>query len=184
MSPVERKRSEMFEREALRHLDAVYNLAIWMTGNPSDANDLVQEVYLKAFRFFHQFQEGTNLKAWLLTITRTTYINLYRKRRSEALAPLGGDRREARGAAEHPSPEPLIQDDPELGALRAVVRSDIDRALAALPEEFRTPIILSDLEGLSYTEIAVLLSCPTGTVKSRISRGRRLLKELLKDYLD
>ncbi len=171
-----------FEQQALAHLDAVYNLALWMTGEPMDAEDLVQEAYLKALRFSHQFQEGTNLKAWLLKIVKNSYINRYRKRRSESLTSLvegweGEDSLHGLAGADD-----LIQGDGELGVLRSVVRSDIDKALAKLPEQFRVPIILSDLEDLSIGEISEVLSCPTGTVKSRIFRGRKLLKELLKDY--
>jgi RNA polymerase sigma-70 factor (ECF subfamily) len=182
MSLHEQERRRAFERQALAHLDALYNLALWMTGDPVDAEDLVQEAFLKALRFAHQFQEGTNLKAWLLKIVKNSYINRYRKGRRESLTPLfegweGGE--PARGLE---ATGELIQGDEELGALRSVVRSDIDKALAKLPEEFRIPIILSDLEGLSMGEIADVLSCPRGTVKSRIFRGRRLLKELLKDY--
>lgn len=176
------KGRQAFEEQALAHLDAVYNLALWMAGEPMDAEDLVQEAYLKALRFSHQFQEGTNLKAWLLKIVRNSYINRYRKGQREPLTPLieGWEGEEAlHGLA---GVDDLIQGDGELGVLRNVVRSDIDKALAKLPDEFRTPIILSDLEDLSIGEISEVLSCPTGTVKSRIFRGRRLLKELLKDY--
>ena len=175
----EQERKQAFGQQAVSYLDACYNLALWMTGDPVEAEDLVQEAYLKALRFSHQFQAGTNLKAWLLKIVKNSYINRYRKRQREALTPFHGGREAPLGPA---GDWELIQGDGELGALRSVVRSEIDEALAKLPEEFRVPIILSDLEGLASGEIAELLACPKGTVKSRLFRGRKLLKELLKDY--
>lgn len=178
----DKERRRAFDQQALAHLDALYNLALWMTGEPVDAEDLVQEAFLKALRFSHQFEEGTNMKAWLLKIVKNSYINRYRKRRSESLTPLF-EWWEGKEPPHGPAgADDLIQGDGELGVLRSVVRSDIDKALAKLPEEFRIPIILSDLEDLSIGEISEALSCPKGTVKSRIFRGRRLLKELLKDY--
>lgn len=175
----EQERKQAFGQQAVSHLDALYNLALWMTGDPVEAEDLVQEAYLKALRFSHQFQAGTNLKAWLLKIVKNSYLNRYRKRRSEALTPFHGGWAAPLGPA---GAADLIQGDRELGALRGVVRSEIDEALAKLPEEFRIPIILSDLEGLGSAEIAEVLACPKGTVKSRLFRGRKLLRELLKDY--
>lgn len=182
MSLHEQERSRAFGQQAVTHADALYNLALWMAGDPVEAEDLVQEAYLKALRFSHQFQEGTNLKAWLLKIVKNSYINRYRKRRSEMLSPFRGERDWVEPPHGPAGQEDLIQGDGELGALRSVVRSDIDKALAKLPEEFRVPIILSDMEGLPYGEIAEILACPKGTVKSRLFRGRKLLKELLKDY--
>lgn len=172
-----------FASQALTYLDALYNLAVWMSRDPFEAEDLVQETYLKAIRFGHQFQEGTNLKGWLFTIMRNTYRNRLRQKRRESAwiagdAPEGSPVAEGRGGYM----SPFLQGDRELGALRGLVRSDIDRALARLPEAFRTPLILSDLEGCSQGEIAAVLKCPVGTVKSRIFRGRRLLKDLLKEY--
>lgn len=172
-----------FEREALAHMDSLYNLALWMTRNREESEDLVQETYLKAIRFYYQYQPGTNLRGWLFKIMRNTYINRYRKRRREpawsSLEDIPG------GVPSNHNEDPKGADfggDGELGPWRGLVRSDIDKALARLPEEFRTPIILSDLEGLSQEEVADTLGCPKGTVKSRLFRGRRMLKELLKDY--
>ena len=128
MSLHEQERSRAFGQQAVTHADALYNLALWMARDPVEAEDLVQEAYLKALRFSHQFQEGTNLKAWLLKIVKNSYINRYRKRRSEMLSPFRGERDGVEPPHGPAGQEDLIQGDGELGALRSVVRSDIDKA--------------------------------------------------------
>jgi len=169
-----------FEQRTLKYLDALYNFAMWLTGREEDAKDLVQETYLKAFRFAHQFQEGTNLKAWLFRILRNTFINLYWKRSKEVV---GG----VEGAETEPSytpslPSGAFQEELERRLFGPLIQSDIEKALNRLPEAFRIPIILSDLEGFSQAEIAEILGCPIGTVKSRLYRGRRILRDMLSQY--
>lgn len=169
-----------FEEHTLEHLDALYNFAMWLTGREEDAKDLVQETYLKAFRFAHQFQEGTNLKAWLFRILRNTFINLYWKRSKEVVG-------EIEGAEMEPSSIPSPRAGPFREELEGklfgpLIQSDIEKALNRLPEAFRIPIILSDIEGFSLAEIAEILGCPIGTVKSRLFRGRRILRDMLSQY--
>jgi len=176
-------RRTAFEREALLHMDSLYNLALWMTRSREESGDLVQETYLRALRFSHQYEPGTNLRGWLFKIMRNTYLNRYRKKKREPAWSSLDD--PPGGAPARANADPKGRDLGGDGASepwRGLVRSDIDKALARLPEEFRVTIILSDLEGLSQEEVADALGCPKGTVKSRLFRGRRLLKELLKDY--
>lgn len=170
---------EEFEAIALEHFDALYNTALRLTRNPSEAQDLVQETYYKAFRFFHRFEPGTNVKAWLFTILRNTYINIYRKvsRQQpvdfEQIAPLY--------AAPDTAPAWESQRTME-EMLRYVVHDDVKRALDALPEDYRMVVLLADLEEFSYKEIAAIVGCPVGTVMSRLFRGRRLLRKSLTDF--
>ncbi len=159
-----------FAQEALSHLDSLYGTALRLTRRPQDAEDLVQDTYLKAFRSAHQFERGTNLKAWLFTILHNTYRNM---RRHDVRNPVDVDSdavdRAADGAAEGQTPEQLLS--------RATLDADLQAALDALPESFRQAVWLRDVEELSYAEIARVLDVPIGTVMSRISRGRRALFE-------
>jgi RNA polymerase sigma-70 factor (ECF subfamily) len=167
---------EGFEREALVHLDAVYRTALRLSGNPADAEDLVQETMLKALRAWHQFEPGTNAKAWLLTILRNTYINQVRaaKHRSAVVDV---------NAVEAFTVFRDVQDaDPEGTFFAAIVDDEVVRAIDALPREFREVLILSDAEGLSYAEIAGVIGAPVGTVKSRLFRARQLLQQRLYDF--
>lgn len=174
-TPVDAKR-ESFEREALVHLDALYRVARRLTGNPADADDLVQETILKAYRAWEQYEQGTNAKGWLLTILRNAFINEYRRR------------------VRHPETvdidaiEPFAvfdqvqDDDPQGKFFDRIVDDQVLRAVDQLPESFRETVVLSDVEGMSYQDVAKILGVPVGTVKSRLFRGRQLLQKELYDY--
>jgi RNA polymerase sigma-70 factor (ECF subfamily) len=169
------KRDE-FEREALVHLDTLYNVGLRLTGDPADAEDLVQDAVTKAYRAWDSYEVGTNCRAWLITILRNTFINQYRKR-SRRPTPVEFD------AVEDFSVFENVQDeDPEGSFFDSIVDDEVKRAIQDLPEEFRTPVVLSDIEGLSYAEIAGILDVPVGTVKSRLFRGRRRLQRRLYEY--
>lgn len=165
-----------FEQEALVHLDMLYRVALRLSGNPADAQDLVQETILRAYRSWAQYTPGTNAKGWLLTILRNLFINEYR-RRSRHPETVDVDTIEPFAVF------PEIQDeDPQATFFDRIVDDEVLRALDELPEVFREAVTLSDVEGLSYEEIAKVLNVPVGTVKSRLFRGRRLLQARLYDY--
>ncbi len=166
---------ENFEEQAIAHLDAMYAVACRMTKNPATAEDLVQDAMVKALRSRDQFQPGTNLKAWLLRITTNTFLNHYKRGGLE------------RGVFEGPDAETLNDGwmsaeslrglrDAEALAVSPLLRDELSAALDSLPEEFRLPVVLCDIEELSYKEIAEVVGCPIGTVMSRLHRGRKLLK--------
>lgn len=163
-----------FEDVALVHLDSLYQAALRLTGRRADADDIVQETFLRAFKGFHRFDPGTNCRAWLFTIMRNAFLNRVRAAGREVLED-DMDRHELErtllSAPEVPGPEEAF--------FQTVLHGDVDRALKELPLVFREALILADLEGLSYREIAEVLSCPVGTVMSRLSRGRRLLRVAL-----
>ncbi len=166
--------SSEFEKTALVHLDTLYRTALRLTSSRAEAEDVVQETVLSAFRNFHQFNPGTNCRAWLLTILRNVFLNRLRKGGREVL--------EASPAAWEsgtPSATALGFVNPEEAFFQTVLHGDVDRALKALPLAFRETVVLVDLEGLSYKEVAGVLGCPVGTVMSRLSRGRHLLRQAL-----
>ncbi len=165
-------------REALAYADTLHNLARYLTGNEADADDLVQETYAHALKAAGQFTPGTNLKAWLFRILRNTFTSLYRRQRHN---PTVGGLDTVHPTAQGPAREQWLRDDVELDRLRSVVADDIEKALMSLSEEART-IILLDLEGLTEVEVAGVVGCAVGTVKSRLSRARATLRERLKDY--
>lgn len=173
-------REQEFEEVALVHLDALYNTALQLTHNEDDAQDLVQETYLKAYRFFHQFQPGTSCKAWLFKILKNTFINIYRKKVKEP------------EMVDFQTVEPFLElvrgndsafvADTEARIMDKFLDDEVNAALQRLPSEFRLAVILTDIEGFSYEEVAQIMDCPIGTVRSRLSRGRKMLQAPLYHY--
>jgi RNA polymerase sigma-70 factor, ECF subfamily len=175
--------TEIFEQEALQHLDSLYRTALRMTRNPQDAEDLVQETMLRAFRFFGQFQPGTNLRAWLFKILTNTFINSYRKASAEPKNTSLEDTEDFslyhQMARDLPSAS--LGWDVEAEVLDRFAESDIREAIENLPPAFRMTVLLADVEGFSYKEIAEITAVSKGTVMSRLFRGRRLLQKALWD---
>ncbi len=176
---------EDFETAAISHMTALYRTALRMTRNPDDAEDLVQETYAKAFRSAASFQDGTNLRAWLFKILTNSYINTYRKKAREPkqvdVAGIEDDDfylynqiLDTGNGTQEPSAEELV--------FNSFVDEEVRAALDAVPENFRVPVLLADIEDFSYKEIAEMLNIPIGTVMSRLYRGRRILERLLADY--
>jgi RNA polymerase sigma-70 factor (ECF subfamily) len=174
------QRTARFEKDALVFTSQLYSAALRYTKNPHDAQDLVQDTYAKAFTSFHQFEPGTNLKAWLYRILTTTFINNYRKDQRRPL--ISGSELEDWQIADASSHTSNLGKSAEDEVLENIADKDVKDALAAMPEEFRMAVYLSDVEGFSYKEIAEIMEVPTGTVMSRLHRGRKLLKESLATY--
>ena len=175
MDPDADRKRRAFETEALPHLDAVYRVSLRLCADPSQAEDLTQETMLKAYRSWHQYRQGTNAKAWLLTILRHTFINQYRRERKRA-ADIDVSE------VEHFTVLAGADTDPEGDYYRQIVDDEVVRAIDQLPEDFRETLVLSDIEGLSYQEIADVTEVPVGTVKSRLFRARQALQARLRAY--
>ncbi len=179
LTRTEIERQVDFKNEAMIHIDALYNYAVRMTGDPEDANDLVQETYMKAYRFFDSFEKGTNCKAWLFRILKNSYINRYRKESKEPDKVDYDEIKEFYHTVKHSS---LDSNDMQEKWYGELLDDEISRALDSLPEDFREVVQLCDIEGFTYEEIANMVDCPIGTVRSRLHRGRKILREKLLDY--
>jgi RNA polymerase sigma-70 factor (ECF subfamily) len=170
---------EEFEAIAVPHMDALYNFALRMTSDPENANDLVQETFLRAFRFFDKFERGTNIKAWLFRILKNTFINQYRKQKSE---PGKVDYDDVQNFYENIKASEVKTTHIEEDAFSKLLDDDLSEAITKLPADFRTVIILSDIEGFTYEEIADFVDIPVGTVRSRLHRARKMLYSKLYNY--
>jgi RNA polymerase sigma-70 factor, ECF subfamily len=169
-----------FEGQTMTHIDSLYATGLRMTRDPRDAEDLVQDTMLTAYRFFHRFEPGTNCKAWLFKILTNTFINKYRKKVRE---------REVRDVIDQEEMPSLMSEDvaiasrdPEALLSGNLLSDDVKRALEGVPHDYRMAVVLCDLEDFSYKEIADIMDCPVGTVMSRLHRGRRLLQKALREY--
>jgi RNA polymerase sigma-70 factor, ECF subfamily len=168
-----------FEREALPHTDVLYNFALRMTNGSADAHDLVQETFLKAYRFWDKYEKGTNIRAWLFRIMKNSYINRYRR---ESKAPDTVDYEDIQNFYQSIRAESTEGNDLQRSVFSNLLDDDVANAMAALPDDFRTVVILCDIEGLTYEEIAAFVAIPLGTVRSRLHRGRNLLRAKLGSY--
>ncbi|MGC8594587.1 MAG: sigma-70 family RNA polymerase sigma factor [Candidatus Kryptoniota bacterium] len=168
-----------FTKEMLPHMGALYNFALRMTGDPDDAKDLVQETYMKAYRFFDKYSQGTNAKAWLFRIMKNSYINRYRR---ESKEPDKVDYDEIKDFYATVKGSVVDTNDLQEKIFGNLFEDEVAKALQDLPEEFRTVVILCDIEGYTYEEIADFIEIPIGTVRSRLHRGRKMLRESLRHY--
>ncbi|AHM60219.1 RNA polymerase sigma factor RpoE [Flammeovirgaceae bacterium 311] len=175
----EKQKMRIFDGEFLPHIDAMYNFAFRLTFDEDDAKDLVQETYLKAFRFINSFEEGTNAKAWLFRILKNSFINDYRKKSKE---PAKVDYNDVESYYNSEDAQVEMTTDLRVESLRDMIGDEVSNALNSLAVDFRTVIILCDLEGFTYEEMAKILDIPIGTVRSRLHRARNLLKDKLRSY--
>jgi RNA polymerase sigma factor (sigma-70 family) len=173
------EKQKIFNDEFMPHINAMYNFAYRLTLDQDDSKDLLQDTYLKAFRFIDSFQKGTNAKAWLFRILKNSFINDYRKKSKE---PSKVDYQEVETYYNSEDVDRQITPDLRVEALRDMIGDEISNALNSLDVDFRTVIILCDLEGFKYDEMAKILDIPIGTVRSRLHRARNLLKEKLSTY--
>ncbi|CAN5604775.1 sigma-70 family RNA polymerase sigma factor [soil metagenome] len=170
---------KIFDKEFLPHIDSMYNFAYRLTFDEDDAKDLVQETYLKAFRFITSFQQGTNAKAWLFRILKNSFINDFRKKSKQ---PSKVDYQEVETFYNSEGIDESITTDLRVETVQDMIGDEVSNALNSLAVDFRTVIILCDLEGFTYEEMAKILDIPIGTVRSRLHRARNLLKEKLQEY--
>jgi RNA polymerase sigma-70 factor (ECF subfamily) len=175
----EEEKQSIFDHEFMPHINSMYNFAYRLTLDEDDAKDLLQDTYLKAFRFIDSFQQGTNAKAWLFRILKNSFINDYRKKSKE---PSKVDYQDVESYYNSDDVDRQITPDLRVEALQDMIGDEISNALNSLDVDFRTVIILCDLEGFKYDEMAKILDIPIGTVRSRLHRARNLLKEKLSEY--
>ncbi len=173
------KKQQDFNEEIIPHLDALYNFGLRLTSDPNDAEDLVQDTIVKAYRFFNSYEKGTNAKAWLFRILKNSYINNYRK---QSKKPQEVDYDEVATFYETVRAERTESSDLEDKMFRELIDDDLSKALDSIPEDFRTVVLLCDVEDFTYEEIANMLDVPIGTIRSRLHRGRNLLKTQLMEY--
>ena len=173
-------KNRVFDKEFMPHIDSMYNFAFRLTNDEDDANDLVQDTYLKAFRFINSFSQGTNAKAWLFRILKNSFINDFRKKSKEPAKVDYQDVETTYNSEEDAETNQTV--DLRVESVQDLIGDEIANALNALPVDFRTVIILCDVEGFTYEEMAKILDIPIGTVRSRLHRARMLLKEKLKSY--
>jgi RNA polymerase sigma-70 factor (ECF subfamily) len=173
------KRQKEFETEVFPHKDILFNFALRTTGDKDDAHDLLQETFMKAFRFWDKYEKGTNIRAWLFRIMKNSYINRYRK---ETREPGMVDYDDIENFYDSIRDDSTESNDLQKSIYRNTLSDEVTEALQSLPEDFRTVVILCDIEGLMYDEISEFLNCPIGTVRSRLHRGRKMLEEKLYDY--
>ncbi|KXK24036.1 MAG: RNA polymerase sigma factor RpoE [Bacteroidetes bacterium OLB12] len=178
-SYTKQEKQAVFDNEFLPHINSMYNFGFRLTLDPDDAKDLVQDTYLKAYRFIESFQKGTNAKAWLFRILKNSFINDYRKKTKE---PSKVDYQEVETYYNSEDVNRQITPDLRVESLQDMIGDEISNALNSLDVDFRTVIILCDLEGFKYEEMAKILDIPIGTVRSRLHRARNLLKEKLSEY--
>lgn len=173
------KKQREFQAEALPHMDFLYNYALRMTYNQADAEDLVQETFLKAYRFWDKYELGTNIRAWLFRIMKNAYINRYRKEKKTPDMVEYDDVQNFYNTVREGGTD---TSDLQETLMNTLLEDDVAAALAELPEDFRTVVILCDIEELTYEEVAEFVDCPIGTVRSRLHRGRKLLRAKLLEY--
>jgi RNA polymerase sigma-70 factor (ECF subfamily) len=174
-----KKKQQAFNDEIIPHLDSLYNFALRLTSDPSDSEDLVQDTIVKAFRFFDSYEKGTNAKAWLFRILKNSFINNYRKNMKK---PQQVDYDEVSSFYESIRAERTDTSDLEHLIFRDLMDDNFSKALSKLPEDFRTVVLLCDVDGFTYEEISNMLDVPIGTIRSRLHRGRNLLKTELYEY--
>ena len=179
MSKNHQKKQQEFNDEIIPHLDSLYNFGLRLTADPSDAEDLVQDTIVKAFRFFDSYEKGTNAKAWLFRILKNSFINNYRKNLKK---PQEVDYDEVSSFYENIRAERTDTSDLEHLIFRDLMDDNFTKALSKLPEDFRTVVLLCDVDGFTYEEISNMLDVPIGTIRSRLHRGRNLLKTELYEY--
>jgi RNA polymerase sigma-70 factor (ECF subfamily) len=180
---VDGDRKASFQREALPHMDAVYRFALRLSGSADQAQDLVQDTFLRAYRSWDQYTPGTQCKSWLFTICRNLYLRQReRGQRHDQIVAENAPADRGREGGVNPLWSAVEGSDPEGEFFGSIVDAEVLAAIDALPEEYRTAVVLSDVEGMSYDEIATMLDVPVGTVKSRLFRGRRRLQNVLYDY--
>lgn len=175
----EQEKTRVFDLEFMPHIDSMYNFAYRLTYDEDDSKDLVQDTYLKAYRFINSFQQGTNAKAWLFRILKNSFINEFRKKSKE---PSKVDYQDVEGYYNSERTEQSITTDLRVDTIKNMMGDEISNALNSLDVDFRTVIILCDLEGFTYEEMAKILDIPIGTVRSRLHRARNLLKDKLQAY--